>query len=744
MAKKIIRKSDKASKSSQRTTSMPPAPSERFTLLKNTAHAFSLFIHKNSRLGSSAIIIVIMLFGFLVRIEDLSAWKQYDQRAFFNGQPLHTTFDAFFYLSLAKDLVDGTYSKIDEKRSVPDCPLRPSPPPLISCLAAGIKKTTPFTLSWIGALLPAALGPLLAIPLFCIGRFYGGPLTGFIAALISLLYPFYVYRSNIGRFDTDCLNVTFTVTAAYLFLRFGTDDTRKRYFYFAGALIIYILFLWWWDQTPAAVTALTFLPLVVALLFFYRPSRHEAVLFYGFLAVCFCVFSLIKGPAVVVQIIKSIFIQYLYISKNVSGDFPNIGVTISEQVRPSLSTILSFTTLNILSFLFAVGGLFLLLFKRTKQSLFLIALIILSILTFTYANRFLIFFIPLLALGTGYGISFLWNLRKRVTALYIICPALFIGIVWPLYTSSDDVTQWPKEMGPVVKGMDIAKNRTPPDAVIWAWWDHGYALTYFARRATINDGSVHSGERTVYSAIPLATDDYRFAANFMHFYVKQGIKGIHTFCNAYGKGLAEGVSVIKKLLSSGPATARVMLGNMALHQMPGLITVDQWLSFFYPTEKLPVYLFLDNLLTKITYWWFWFGTWDMDRHEGIHPLYYPISGLDLQGNTLVGSNGFTADLDEGTVIFNGKPIHLDHFYNRSTSELEKKNYTTPSSHCLEMLVQARFGSFMDTRIAESVFNKLFIRHVFPSQYFRPIAISAPFYQLWEVKGDTIAHSNPDE
>ena len=113
--------------------------------------------------------------------------------------------------------------------------------------------------------MPAVLGPLLAIPLYLLGRFYGGPVMGFIAALMAMVYPFYIHRSNIGRFDTDCMNVVFATSSVYLYLRFAVCQNLKRYIYFLFGLIVFFLFLWWWDQTPAVVGAITFPPLIIAL-----------------------------------------------------------------------------------------------------------------------------------------------------------------------------------------------------------------------------------------------------------------------------------------------------------------------------------------------------------------------------------------------------------------------------------------------------------------------------------------------
>ena len=223
----------------------------------------------------------IFALGVFSRLEDISEWRKIESRTFYDNKPIHTTFDAWFYLSLAQDLIDDTYTQPDEKRGVPQSPPRPKPAPLISVLAAAIVNATSYSLCWVGAVLPAVLGPLLVIPLYMLGRFYGGVVCGLLASLVSVLYPFFISRSNFGRFDTDCLILTFSLGAVCLFMRFALNRTRLRYIYFCAGLLLSGLFLWWWDQAPAAVYALTGLPLLVALAFFYRPSRKEGLIFYS-------------------------------------------------------------------------------------------------------------------------------------------------------------------------------------------------------------------------------------------------------------------------------------------------------------------------------------------------------------------------------------------------------------------------------------------------------------------------------
>ena len=680
-------------------------------------------------------VIFLISAGIFFRMEDLSDWKKAESHTFYEGQPLHTTFDAYFYLSLAKDLIDGTYYPADEKRGVPDCPPRPSPPPLLSIMASQIVKHSSWRLSWVGAVLPAILGALLTLPVYLLGRYYSGGIAGFTAALLALLYPFYIYRSGFGRFDTDCLNVTFLLISAYLFLRFALLTNWKRYIYCGIALINYGLFLWWWDQTPAVVTAITFLPFVVAILFYYRPTKKEACIFGGIIALGVVAVCLVKGPIFFIEMFKSIINQFLYISKDASGDFPNIGITISEQSVPPVSTVIEYTTGSIPSFIFACSGIALLFYRKFKASLFLASITILSFLAFTCANRFIIFLVPLLGLGSGYLLGELWKLKNRFLPLFIICPLLFAYFAWPLYHENEINAQLPKLTSATVEGMDAAFHKTPDNAVIWAWWDNGYALIYFARRATINDGSLHSGERTYYSALPLGFTDFRLSANFMHFYVVRGMQGINQYVEAAGGNKNTATELMKKILAAGPADARKLIDDAKLRQNQQCSTTDDWLAFFFPAEQRPVYLFLDALLPRIAYWWYWFATWDFDKKDGIHPNYQAFVGLQMKDGIISDGKGLNVNSLTGEIQAEGQAFQLERLRIQTNKDFDERPYSTKSKYCFDFIEPGRYGVLMDKSIAETVFNKLFIRRNFDKNYFMPVQISGMIYQLWEVKSD---------
>lgn len=680
-------------------------------------------------------LLLVIAIGIMVRLDGITDWHENPNTYFVDGEPVQSSADAYFYLSLAKDLVEDNYPSINEKRSVPDSPARPVPPPLISVLAAVIAKTTSISVIWLGAILPVFLGTMLAIPVYLLGSYYGGFVMGITSSLLSVLYPIYVVRGGLGRFDTDCMNVTLTMSIAYCFLRFGVEDSRTRYWYLAGGGAVYVIFLWWWDQAPHVVTAITLLPLCVALVFFYRPGKQEALVFLGFSLSAITLILLWKGENFILDSMKYLSHAFQYITKSSYGDFPNPAASLSEQVKPSISRIVSITTTNIPSFLFAIIGVVALLWRRFKTSLFLISAIILSGLSLIAAQRFSIYLAPVLALGTGFSLAALWQERHHFTALYVLCPALMLLLIWPLLEMNKSAVPWAPISGHTAKAMAAIKEKTESDSVIWTWWDQSYALQYFAERATISDGSDHGGEISVYNAIPLSQPSTRLAANFIHFYVARGRSGITQLYRATGGNRARGLSLIKSVLGAGPVDGKTLLEAADLKSVDNWRSTDDWLHFFYPDNKRPVYLFLNAHMVESALWWYWFGSWDIDQQRGRHPIYMPLADMKKDGSLLISDQGLAVDIRNGNITIKQKVRRIvEIIRGKNPNDLnEGKQLRFESAN-----PWSREGILMDVEIAESVFNQLFLRNIDAKGYFRPIFDNFPSYQLWKVEAESIA------
>ena len=319
-------------------------------------------MEKSNQFAVKDIIMLLLIVGvgLWVRLDNLIIWYDFPDAAFIDGQPLLTNFDGYYYLRLARDLVEHSYTATDTLRAVPDYWSRPFPPPLLSHVIAKLAQVTPFSLDWVGVTLPAFFGALLALPLFGLGWMYGGRVCAYTTALFGVLSHYYVFRTQLGWLDTDCLNVFFPLAITLSFMGFALCRDWKRYFYFFLGGLGYCLFILWWDQATQVVTVLSVIPAVLALVFYYRPSLREGVVFVSILTAVIVLCLSFFGWGTLGQVLSRIFSLYRYISKGEAGLFPNIGVTVAEQGPVDFVEAVDLTADSFVVFIFAVIGIFVL------------------------------------------------------------------------------------------------------------------------------------------------------------------------------------------------------------------------------------------------------------------------------------------------------------------------------------------------------------------------------------------------
>lgn len=711
---------------------------------------------------------ICLLCGILLRSGTFAYLENTPEAVFLNHEPLIGTLDGYFYLKNTQDLLNNTYSEIDQQRAYPDGVSIPRIPSLLSVIIAAITKNTPLSLHWTAALIPLILGLSLTIPIFVLGMHWGGRSMAIFAVLLTLLSYSYATRTAFGMLDTDCLNVTFPFAIAYCFMRFGAETSYSRYYYFLSGIIFFILFLWWWNLATSIVTAFTIVPLLTALLFFYRPPKKEAICFLSLLFIILCTCLLLTDFDTLQEQANRLVGFFLYVTKNnkLSSSFPNTALSNMEQVGSTISSLAENTIGSLPMFLIGCAGLIWLAIKNNRDFIYFIPLVIVGGLSLT-SLRFFIFLAPLLALGFSYFLSQIFLLFPKIKKLLIViyvCLFIFLagqGLADPpmrttFYSPS------------VLKGMQNIKNLTAKNAVIYSWWDVGHPLLFWSERATIADGYVHSGERTTYLAIPFATDNFRLSANFITFFATRGLKGIHSFLEQYDGNQKEGLDIIKKILSNGPDLGKDIITASSLKHSPPPACATNWLNFFFPLTPKPIYFFIESRQMKpvILRWNYWYGTWNTITQKGDPtlptimlgdiPQYQngklelPMISLDETNGTLFINGAFDNPIKLKSIAKYNGSLSVEFNYitpgdsrvttpkftkNHSFNGDEKQYFTSSGQYTFELFPKPYISYLQDTKLTNSVVKQLFLykKH---QQYFKLIDEKPLEYQLWEVHSNT--------
>lgn len=165
----------------------------------------------------------------------------------------------------------------------------------------------------------------------------------------------------------------------------------------------------------------------------------------------------------------------------------------------------------------AIAGLlgYLWLMYKKPAAIFLLPLLALGLLSQKLGGRMVMFGAPIVALGIAVPAArlaiFLVRGKKKTRALRLGCVLLVAALVAPYLDMIPALSQGPSIGRRHAQALAAAGKITPPDAMLWLWWDFGYAAHYYARRQTICDGARHSGPSLYLPAAVYATDNARFA-----------------------------------------------------------------------------------------------------------------------------------------------------------------------------------------------------------------------------------------
>ena len=264
---------------------------------------------KSNQLITWLLLLLVFFIALFLRIDNFGYWTENPERFFHGDTPNILNVDGYYYLDLARDLVNRTYALVDQDRTIPYGKPRPSPVPLLSIITSKIHLISGIKLEWIALWLSSLLGSFIVIPLFLVGLQLGGRVMAFCTSIVGALSPHFLQRSTFGWFDTDSLVVILPLMIAWAAMMFSTTRSQRRWYYLASAFAFELIFLWWWDFGSAPVLAAFLIPIAVAIVFYTQDNKERN----GILAITalFTTFIAIFKPGT----ITSFFSTFSYLNE---------------------------------------------------------------------------------------------------------------------------------------------------------------------------------------------------------------------------------------------------------------------------------------------------------------------------------------------------------------------------------------------------------------------------------------------
>jgi len=683
-------------------------------------------------------IAAIILYAIFLRVEDFSTWQKKKADFQFQGEYQMANFDSYYYLKAAKDLQNGTYDKVDERRHVPDGAERPTIPPLLSILAFGISEISGLALASVAIFIPPLLSSLLALMVFVLSRQLSlSRIASLTAAFFSIISLTYVARTRVGVFDTDSLNVVFPLVNSYLFYAFIKSKDRKGYTYLGLAIFNTFLFWIWWNTAGSIVLISFLIPFLVVGLLFFPTSNTK--LKYGILAL-----TVIASLFLLSEQISTIFELLLGVK---TSPFPN-NVEISELDPVTPVSFLMKSLPNPLLILLVLGGSAYFIARLKLKALIFAFPILLAFLPFVGGNRFIIFSAPIMAIAIGYAVEFFYEYKGFSHPAIAPVAASLIMIVGFSSTYAPITDNYkPTAAQENVDLLNAIKDHTPSSSDIWTDADLGYQIQYYLDRGTFGDG----GEPSYYLYYPLAADNLALTANFMKFYHQYGSEGMQSLYALF-PSVNDTFLFLTQTLSLPPNDTRDWLEaqqeNGMLPASQELSTIDQWLSFLYPKPKKELYFFTYYKMTQ-TAAWFKQGNSDLITGEtkGL-PLFLTFDNLSEE-NGIIGNNQIKIDTSTGFAdYFDGTRHSFQYLLTYDGGEPKMLLYT-PDGKLLPSIEQdihaddrfafqwnknLGFGAALSKEMGDTAFVQLFLQNS-KTDYFEPVVLNSPFYQIWRVRGD---------
>jgi len=381
--------------------------------------------------------------------------------------------------------------------------------------------------------LPLLFAALSVIPAFFIAKKIGGNLSGLVASFILAVHSSFLSRTPAGFSDTDAYSIFFPLMIIWLFLEtFTTTNPKKKLIFgtLTGLSIGIFSFAWggWWyilDIILASI-GIYFLYLLIK----YRKKVFEKIKTKNLIKTTIICIS---SSAIFVTIIRGFGtfmgafkepLSVVFLKEAARATlWPNVYTTVAELNKVSISSVISNLGGTLLFILSIIGFLLIFLKKNKKQIEIKYGILMLvwfsaTLYSTTKGVRFIMFMIPIFAIGIGIFISKIYhfilnwsskelNLNKKILSIILIGAIVFSFM--PLIRSADYTAknQVPSMNDAWYDSLTKIKEETPENSIITSWWDFGHWFKAIADRAVTFDGASQNRAQAHWVGKVLLTDN---------------------------------------------------------------------------------------------------------------------------------------------------------------------------------------------------------------------------------------------
>ena len=482
-------------------------------------------------IGAGVLILLSGMINYDTRQTQWEQWQANPNIFFANGQPLVSTTDAGYFLSLADDYRNNVITDtFDSKRQYPERQLafknKIVETPIEAAtksrsaldyplLSVSIAKTA--DLFFEGDLLTAA-NAMIAVTAFmtavAIGIMFwvaGFPAEGAIAGTGFGLCTTYLIRTSVGRIDTDQLIIFFVaLTITFILLAIRERDFRKMLGFVLLAALASITFSWWY---PQSLFVLLF-PIITGIgIFISQLDWRRAGAGFGLFVLATNPLHFINS---VFSFLETFFSKFFPSSSAVVTNtsstlrFPDTYSTITELGRIDILSTLHFMTADVTIGIVGCIGFIIFLIMKPSKGLVFLPFFAIGLLSVFAGRRFAFYGAPFV----WFGAAWLFMSASRIAADLLnkkgmaknpksfakdgtVLTFSGIAVIFTAMISNLNYTPSPSFSSPVVTTMGQLKSVNEKEkGVLATWWDYGYLAHFKSGMATLHDGGIQETPRT--------------------------------------------------------------------------------------------------------------------------------------------------------------------------------------------------------------------------------------------------------